>query len=455
MESTYGRLILLALGLSWIGDGALLFDRRRAFFLAGLGAFLVAHLCFIAALRLYGQDTVVFLWTYALLGFPTHALIWLGWLGPHVPAGMRIPVQLYLLTILVMVSAALAVSWMHGAPVFAVAAVFFAVSDIAVARQQFVEPSTENKLWGIPLYFAAQMLFASTVGQAGRPATPAGAGLLDGLGAGTAWTLDAQQPLSFDAGHPQGFARADGALFLSTVRVTQRPARLDPPADGFDRTPGEGSGWIYRLSPGGAPIDSVRVGEGTVYHPGGIDYDGRHLWVPVAEYRPASSSIVYRVDPVTLRPEEVFRYPDHLGGVVVDTESDTLYAVSWGSRRIYAWPIENGRIDAGAGVGRTHHGHYIDYQDCQFAGAGTALCGGVNTLAGPSGPVKLGGIEHVDLRTGRPLHTVPLALYTASGTPATQNPVQIDADGGGVQLIALPEDGQGTIYVYRARGGDR
>ena len=34
-----------------------------------------------------------------------------------------------------------------------------------------------------------------------------------------------------------------------------------------------------------------------MYHPGGIDYDGRHIWVSVAEYRPNSRSIVYRIDP--------------------------------------------------------------------------------------------------------------------------------------------------------------
>ena len=38
-----------------------------------------------------------------------------------------------------------------------------------------------------------------------------------------------------------------------------------------------------------------------MYHPGGIDYDGRHIWVPVAEYRPNSRSIIYRV-PVTQNP---------------------------------------------------------------------------------------------------------------------------------------------------------
>ena len=47
-----------------------------------------------------------------------------------------------------------------------------------------------------------------------------------------------------------------------------------------------------------------------MYHPGGIDYDGDDIWVPVAEYRPNSRSIVYRVDPETMKATEVFRFAD-------------------------------------------------------------------------------------------------------------------------------------------------
>jgi uncharacterized membrane protein YhhN len=45
-------------------------------------------------------------------------------------------------------------------PFIVAAAGMFAISDIAVARDQFVQHSLGNKLWGIPLYYAAQLLFA-------------------------------------------------------------------------------------------------------------------------------------------------------------------------------------------------------------------------------------------------------------------------------------------------------
>jgi hypothetical protein len=40
-------------------------------------------------------------------------------------------------------------------------------SDVAVARDRFVAPSVGNRLWGLPLYFVAQLLLAWTVTLAG------------------------------------------------------------------------------------------------------------------------------------------------------------------------------------------------------------------------------------------------------------------------------------------------
>ena len=39
----------------------------------------------------------------------------------------------------------------------------FAISDLAVARDQFVTPGYQNRLWGLPLYFGSQMLLAYSV----------------------------------------------------------------------------------------------------------------------------------------------------------------------------------------------------------------------------------------------------------------------------------------------------
>ena len=43
-----------------------------------------------------------------------------------------------------------------------IAAVVFAASDLFVARQRFVFSSRVNRLLGLPLYFIAQTIFATT-----------------------------------------------------------------------------------------------------------------------------------------------------------------------------------------------------------------------------------------------------------------------------------------------------
>jgi hypothetical protein len=91
-------------------------------------------------------------------------------------------------------------------------------------------------------------------------------------------------------------------------------------------------------------LADLPLGEGSIYHPGGIDYDGRHIW-PVAEYRPNSRSIVYRVNPETMKATEILRFGDHIGALVHDTDDNTLHGVSWGSRRFYRFTLDDqGRV---------------------------------------------------------------------------------------------------------------
>ena len=84
--------------------------------------------------------------------------------------------------------------------------------------------------------------------------------------------------------HPQGMTKVDGHFFVSAVEVIERP-----PSDA-GRKPecvqGSGRGHLFKFDENGNLIDQAIVGDGSIYHPGGIGYDGKHLWVPVAEYRP-------------------------------------------------------------------------------------------------------------------------------------------------------------------------
>ena len=41
-----------------------------------------------------------------------------------------------------------------------------------------------------------------------------------------------------------------------------------------------------------------------------------------------------------MKATEVFRFDDHIGAIVHNTDDDTLHGVSWGSRRFYRWTLE-------------------------------------------------------------------------------------------------------------------
>ena len=161
--SAYGRWILAALVLGWVGDAALL-SRRGGAFLAGLGAFLVAHLCFALAFCVGAFSPEAFLVALApALGVG----IGVGrWLWPHLGAAYRSPVAAYLAAILVMCAAAVGYGAATGRWQVLLAAVMFAASDGAVARDRFVVRSLRNKAWGSPAYYVAQLILAWSVASA-------------------------------------------------------------------------------------------------------------------------------------------------------------------------------------------------------------------------------------------------------------------------------------------------
>ncbi len=246
------------------------------------------------------------------------------------------------------------------------------------------------------------------------------------------WTLVASVPIAFDTFHPQGMVKIGETLFVSSVEV-------------IDRGAGRGTGHLFKIDRAGNLLADLRLGEGAIYHPGGIDYDGQSIWVPVAEYRPDSRSIIYRVDPGKMKATELFRVADHIGAIVHNTDDHLLHGVSWGSRRFYRWTLD------GTGAGRTDNtSHYVDYQDCKYAGRRRMLCSGATEIRQSPGapPFWLGGLELVDLGDGRPLHQVPILLWTAGGLDLTHNPVWLEPSAAGLRGYFMPEDVRSTLYIY-------
>lgn len=163
--TTQGGWVLAALGLSLVGD-LLLLVTGQVFFLAGLGAFLVAHLCYVVAFwRQRGPGD-------ALVGNPSRLLgVFVilgvaGWMLFDVMGRQRLddlfgPVAAYVAVISAMTIAAL--HRLDGVPLLSfrlvlLGAVSFMLSDCLLATTLFVQPFEVSGLWIMLSYYVAQAL---------------------------------------------------------------------------------------------------------------------------------------------------------------------------------------------------------------------------------------------------------------------------------------------------------
>jgi uncharacterized membrane protein YhhN len=159
-STLYGRWILVGLVLCLVGDLFLLSRQRRPF-RVGLFSFLMGHLAYAVAFLVRGVD---WLWVAAAAVILTTIALPVGrWLLPHVSAGMKPPVLAYIAVISVMVALGAGAFGATHLPTLLTAPVAFYLSDLAVARDRFVQRSFVNRLWGLPLYYAAQVMFAVSV----------------------------------------------------------------------------------------------------------------------------------------------------------------------------------------------------------------------------------------------------------------------------------------------------
>ncbi len=162
LDTRFGTILTIGLVLAWWGDVLLIPKSKRAF-LAGLGAFLLGHVGYAVAFAARGVDpvaTAVALAASAVVAVPVGR-----WLLPSVEPAMKLPVLAYMTVISSMVGLAIGTVVAHGNAWIAVGAIAFYLSDLAVAREKFVSPGWRNRLWGLPLYYGAQLVLAWCAGR--------------------------------------------------------------------------------------------------------------------------------------------------------------------------------------------------------------------------------------------------------------------------------------------------
>lgn len=155
--SAFDKLILAGLCCAALGDVCLALPGERAF-QAGVGAFWCGHALYVAAAyrALDGAWPPVWAWLAFVPSLAAYA-----WLYRHLGV-MRIPVAAYIGVITTMVAYALALHQVRpeGGFAFALGALLFYASDLSVARDKFVKDAFVNRLWGLPAYYAGQLLIA-------------------------------------------------------------------------------------------------------------------------------------------------------------------------------------------------------------------------------------------------------------------------------------------------------
>ncbi|HEY6558022.1 MAG TPA: lysoplasmalogenase [Polyangiaceae bacterium] len=160
--TTLDVCLCVGLVLGAVGDVCLMLPGAR-WFLAGLIGFLLGHVAYAAGFFGAAPPSTALVLPALSGALLVVALLWRWW--RHL-GSKRFPVVAYAGTIVMMVTAAWGLAragtdrgwWCF------VAATLFALSDVAVLRERFVERSFANKAWGLPTYYAAQLLLAASIG---------------------------------------------------------------------------------------------------------------------------------------------------------------------------------------------------------------------------------------------------------------------------------------------------
>jgi beta-lactamase class A len=213
--------------------------------------------------------------------------------------------------------------------------------------------------------------------------------------------------------HPQGIEVEGDRLWVTWVDRKNKAGYLGE----FDLS----SGKLLR---------SVPIHKGERYHPGGVAGDGGSLWLPVAEYKPNSSSMIQRRGKKTLELESEFEVPDHIGCVAA--AEGVVYGGNWDSRQIYSWDR------AGHLLAKRDNPTGNSFQDLKAAGG---------KLVGSGLRADGGAIDWLDPRELRLAKRI-LAGKTNRGVTLTQEGMAIS----GGRLYLLPEDSPSRLFVFRVTG---
>lgn len=139
--------------------------------------------------------------------------------------------------------------------------------------------------------------------------------------------------------HTQGLEIIAGYYYVT--------ARLDDPKPRralLLRTSKTAEHWdIWDITPNGV---NPGVGELVLDHPGGMQFDGRLLWVPIATSQRGGRSLLCGFDIKKLRanrpvtPQIQYAVADHIGALAVSRKRNLIVGASWDTETVYVWNLK-------------------------------------------------------------------------------------------------------------------
>lgn len=219
--------------------------------------------------------------------------------------------------------------------------------------------------------------------------------------------------LKFDTYHVQGLDLTRQFYFVTSVDSEQK------------------QGWLFKIHRDDASLHSkMDLTDGALIHPGGMQYDGRYLWIPNAEYRRESRTVIYGVDPNSLEIRRSFTVDDHIGAVASDG-NNLLYGVNWDAVHFYTWDFRGRQLN------KVISPTSMAYQDIKYV-TGRLLC------SGHKGDDSV--IDVIDPENWSLVKRVSLPRYGRKNTLSREG-MAFDGD-----LYFLPDDGPDSRIIIYAPG---
>jgi hypothetical protein len=218
-------------------------------------------------------------------------------------------------------------------------------------------------------------------------------------------------PLKAPTFHVQGVDFAGRMLWVTAVDSANRKGYLDK----FDFQTGE-------------RVGSLEIQDGVRFHPGGLDSEAESLWIPLAEYRAHSTSLIERRDKRDLKLRESFTVADHIGCIAA--APNYLIGGNWDSKDFYIWDHRGNlvrKIPSETGNA---------YQDMKFEGGRIVASGLLKD--------HTGAIDWLEFPSMR--------LLSRTSVPTTDRGESFAREGMAIrsgQLIFLPEDDPSRVFLFK------